>query len=224
MKLRFLFVLSLLFVAMLPGVAFGNAVYNVSIDTSPLIGNAAGPFMLDFQFLDGSGLDDGNNTVTLSGFAFGSGSPTGSASTFGGVAGDLLTSLTLTDTSFFNEFTQGFTPGNALAFVVDLTTNVDLGGVPDEFTLAILDSSGFQIPTLGPFDTVLLADITSGNPSLFSYGSDTSRNAVASGEPIALAAPSVSQVPEPSLGWLVAGGFFALLICARFRSIGSKRA
>jgi hypothetical protein len=53
-------------------------IYDVSIDTSPLVGNAAAPFSLDFQFIDGSGIDDGNNIVSLGNFDFGAGGGTGS--------------------------------------------------------------------------------------------------------------------------------------------------
>jgi hypothetical protein len=215
------FSLALIAAAMLP-LASANVLYNVSIDTAPLISNAAGPFSLDFQFNDGSGSDDGNNTVTLSNFSFGSGAPTGSPSISGTVVGDLMSSLSLTDGTFFNDFTQSFLPGSTLDFNVDMTTNVDLGGVPDLFTLAILDNMGVPIPTLGPFDTVLYAEISSSTPSLLGFASDTSRNAFASGMPIALDAPVIT--PEPSHGWLLAGGFLAVALWFRSRRSASIRA
>ncbi len=46
--------------------------YTVTLDASPLIGNANGPFLLEFQLSDGSGTNDGNNIATLSHFNFGS--------------------------------------------------------------------------------------------------------------------------------------------------------
>ncbi len=73
MKPPTLLLLILVSFAMLPRAARADAIYNVSLDTSSLIGNAAGPFSLDFQFNDGSGTNDGNNTVTLTNFAFGGG-------------------------------------------------------------------------------------------------------------------------------------------------------
>ncbi len=191
--------------------ASAGTLYNVSIDTSSLIGNAAGPFQLDFQFIDGSGTDDGNNTVTLGSFNFGGGSYDLSATTTGGVSGDPSTSIVLVDSSFFNEYTIGFTPGSTLAFSVDLTGNVDPGGVPDEFSFGILDSSGFEIPALGPGDSLLLADISSASPVLQGYGSDVTRNA-AGGAPIDLSAPAITpaaSTPEPATLWLLAG---ALLV------------
>lgn len=207
MKPRIFLLLLLASFVLLPCTAQADVIYNVSLDTSPLIGNAAGPFSLDFQFTDGSGTNDGNNTVTLSNFDFGAGGGTGSPATSGSVSGDLTSGITLIDSQFFNEFTQTFTPGAALDFTVDLTTNVDAGGVPDEFTFAILDNTGAEIPTLGLFDTLLLADIDSNSPMLFPSGSDTSRGTAATGEAIALDTPIVtSPVPEPSALWVPACG------------------
>src|SRR3984957_4720391 len=51
--------------------AFGNT---ISIDTASLEGNPNAPFTLDFQFIDGSGTGDANNTVTLTDFDLAGGS------------------------------------------------------------------------------------------------------------------------------------------------------
>jgi hypothetical protein len=223
MKLRIYLLLMLAGVATLPSRARAGALYNVSIDTSSLIGNAAGPFSLDFQLTDGSGTNDGNNTVTLSNIVFGTGSPSGTASTSGDVSGDLASGLTLIDSDFLNEFTQTFTPGGVLSFAVNLTGNVDAGGVPDEFTLGILDNTNSEIPTLGLFDTVLLAYIDSSQPTLFSYGSDPSRGTAATGETLSLSAPVITSpttaTAEPSALWLSAGAL-ALLALRRRSRIG----
>ena len=55
--------------------------YIVTLNTSPLVGHTAGPFAMNFQLNDGSGLGDANNTALLSGFVFGGGGGAGSAST-----------------------------------------------------------------------------------------------------------------------------------------------
>ena len=155
----------------------GVVAFNVSMNTAPLVGDPAAPFSLEYQFNDGSGTNDGNNSVTLDNFNFGSGGgPVGAPSTTGGVTGDLGTTITLNDTSFFNQFIQQFNPGNALSFRVSLSTNVDPGGAPDEFTFAILDSGSTEIPTLGFFDVFVDISIDSSNPVPVSFGSDTSRN------------------------------------------------
>ena len=224
MKPRIFQLLLLASFAMFSRTAQADVVYNVSLDTSPLIANAAGPFSLDFQFTDGSGTNDGNNTVTLSNFDFGAGGGTGLATTTGSVSGDLTSAVTLTDSQFFNEFTQTFTPGATLGFTVGLTTNVDAGGVPDEFTFAILDNTGAEIPTLGLFDTLLLADIDSSSPELHGFASDTSRGTAATGDPLALDAPVVtSAAPEPSALWLPACGLIAVALRRRLRTRATAR-
>src|SRR6185312_13251794 len=99
----------------------------VTLNTAPLIGDTAGPFSLVFQLTDGSGIGDGNNTVTISNFQFGSGGPSGSPTTFGGVSGDVGSTVTLVDSSFLNYLIQPFTPGTTLEFTVTTTNNVDSG-------------------------------------------------------------------------------------------------
>src|SRR2546427_13289286 len=85
--------------------------YDISMNTSPLIGHAAAPFSLAFQFTDGSGAGDANNSIVLSNFLFGiGGSAVGSPTLFGDATGSLASGITLTDSSFFNAFTQQFTP------------------------------------------------------------------------------------------------------------------
>lgn len=189
-----------------------------TIVTSPLVGDPAGPFSLDFQLNDGSGTNDGNNTAVLSGFTFGSGGgAVGSASLVGGASGDLGSSVMITDGSFLNEFTQGFTPGAQLRFQLSLSTNVDDGGTPDQFTLAILDSGGAQLPTLSFFDVFVEIDLDSNDPAIQTFGSDTSRNSLAGGAPINLAEPTftaVSSTPEPAT-ILLAGCVLLIVILRR---------
>jgi len=180
-------------------------VYTVQLDTSALVGKGA--FSLDYQFIDGSGspTDLNNNTVTAGGFNFGAGSPSGTAILFGGATGDLTGGVTLQDTQFFNEFTQGFNPGNLLSFNLQVTTNPDPGGVPDELSFAILDSTGAEVATTGPASEFFSVTIDSANPTVLFYGS-------APGAAFDIPAPSVtvaSAVPEPgemglTLAWLLA--------------------
>ena len=183
-------------------------VYAVTLNTSPLVGN--GSFMLDLQFLDGSGLpiDLNNNVVTLTGFTFGAGGGAlGAGTATGGASGSLTAGVTLKDTAFFNEYIENFTPGPLLSFTLDTTNNLDPGGTPDLFTLAILDSSGNELPTTGPASEFLDVALTGGAAAkVTTYGS-------APGSTFSLGAPVVvnqnpSPVPEPStLTLLLAGGF-----------------
>ena len=190
MKLRLLSMLPLLAAVMLPGSAVGAAIYDISVDTSSLMGSPLGPFTMAFQLTDGSGTGDGNNTVTIDNFDFGSGGPTGSPTLSVGASGDTATSVVLTDTEFFNEFNQGFTPGNLLSFYVALTLNPDSIDVPDEFSFAILDGSLAGAP-------LLIADIDPKNFALIGFGSDTP----------SIPEPTITPIPEPSTVWLASGAF-----------------
>ncbi len=201
--------------------ASASIIFDVSLDTSPLIGDPAAPFALEFQFNDGSGLGDGNNMLVLDNFSFGAGGAAVDApSSGGGVSGSVGTSVSFLDNEFFNQFIQPFTPGDLLSFRVSLSTNVDAGGTPDEFSFAILDRSFTEIPTLGGFDSLLVLDVDSGNPVPQVFASDTSRF-TAGGGPIALSAPVIradNAVPEPSNIGACLAGLGLLMLAKRKRA------
>jgi hypothetical protein len=207
-------------IALVWSTCLGSAatVYDVRVSTAPLIGHTAGPFSLELQFNDGEGLGDANNTAVLSNVSFELGQPTGLPSVVGGVTGDLGSSVTMTDSSFFNQFIQSFNPGGTLSFRLSLSTNTDAGGVPDEFSLAILDSSGVEIPTLGPANALLIIDINSPVPAISTFPTDATQIPNAGGQPIDMAAPSVSSAaPEPASWGLLATGLTAIMMAARSR-------
>jgi hypothetical protein len=178
--------------------------YTITTDTSALIGNPSGPFSLDFQFIDGEGVGDGNNTATLSNFNFSG----------GGWNGLDPGTISLTDTSFFSEFFQEFTPGLKLSFSLNLTTLADAGGTPDSFSFAILDSSFFEIPTKGLGNALLNIDITSPNLDIAAFGSDPTATS------IDIPAPGIelqsTAVPESlSTFRALAGSLFILWIAPK---------
>lgn len=170
---------------------------DVTLDTSDLINNPAGPFYVEFQLNDGSGTNDGNNTATITNFLFGSGGPGLTLSTTGGASGSMDSAVTITDNSFFNQFYQVFDPGQTLSFIVSLTNEVDPGPQPDEFTFAILDCSKTEIPTTSPANALLSIDITA-TPVVQTYrGSPSGVLGCNSATGIPLPAPTVSSAPEP---------------------------
>ena len=133
--------------------------FHVDVNTAGLAGNPGAPFALDFQLIDGGGA--AANTVTLSGFTFGGGNPTGSALLTGGASGSLLSSVTLTDSAFFNEFYQTFDAGSTFGFDIFTTLNEE-AGIPDGFSFSILDKDLVNIPTSGLGDSLVFFSITEG--------------------------------------------------------------
>jgi len=190
-------------------------IYDVTLDTDPLIGHPAGPFYIEFAFTDGSGVGDANNTVTIGDFNFGGGSSLGGPIVFGGASGSIETGVSMTDTSFISVFSEQFAPGLQLSFSLDLTDNDDAGGTPDRFSFFVLDSSGVPIPTLAPAgDYFLGADLTSNGPVFDVYGSDPSRP-LSVGGPVSIDAPIITSSPEPATGLLLGVG---LMVAGLVRS------
>jgi hypothetical protein len=176
--------------------ALADTAFHVSLNTSQLsVLHPGSSFALDFQLNDGSGTLDGNNTATLTNFSFGGGSASGSPDLFGGASGSLSASVALIDSSFLNEFMQGFTPGTILSFDVGLTTNLDAGPIPDKFIFAITEPV-----VLSFFDVFVELDIDSANPIV--QVSSVEGNGV-------ILTPVVQSVPEPMtlslLLWGLAG-------------------
>jgi hypothetical protein len=123
--------------------------------------------------------------------------------------------VTLKGNGFLNDFTQSFQPGNVLSFTLNLTSNLEPHGFPDEFTFAILDSSGAELPTKS-FANVFLSDAIGSPFGLQAFASDPNQAPHAGGAPLNIPAPTVQTagaVPEPSsLLLLIAGltGFLGL--------------
>jgi hypothetical protein len=208
MKNLFRFIILAAMASLAASTAGAAAIFDVNVNTTALVG--AGTFSIDFQFIDGSGspIDLNNNTVSVTNFNFGTGGALGAPFLFNGAAGSLAAGVTLNDTQFFNEFTQDFNAGNFLSFRIQLTTNADPGGTPDEFSFAILDSSGFEIPTTGPASEFVGIAIDSDRPVPLAYGT-------APGAAFTVPQPSVvgisAAVPEPGSAGTAAGAALLLL-------------
>lgn len=187
--------------------------YIVSLDTTVLVG--AGSFGVAFQFADGSGTGDGNNAVVLSDFQFGGGVPLGVQSIYTGVgeSGSLSTTVTMIDNEpgGFGYFAEQFTPGTTLSFLLESTTNVDVGGVFDLFTFGITDSFFDPIPTTAPDGTDLLSLTLDDpvNPTVATYSTDPNLTYIALGPPLVS-----SAVPEPAT-WLPIGLILGGAWCRR---------
>jgi hypothetical protein len=182
---------------LLGGVAHASSTrtYNVTVNTSPLVGHPAAPFSIFFGFIDGTGLGNANNTATVAGFDFGGGSTLGAPVLLGGASGDLVNGVTITDSSFLNLFSETFTPGSTLRFTMSITS-ADNGDIPDRLTFFILDNFGNAIPTQSPTADFLAGiDLVSSGAAPESFGADTTRSP-SSGNPIAIAAPVIASTDK----------------------------
>ena len=193
------------FAAAQPGVHAAD--YDVLVNTSSLVGNAAGPFSLDFQLNDGSGLGNNNNRVSIGNFSLANGSLSGAATLVGGASGSLLEGgFVISDSSAFNSYTHAFTPGATLSFRISLTTTAEPGSTSDTFSFGLLDKTQANIPTTGPGDSLLSIELSNASPS----------PVIASSTSIPIAVTAVS-VPEPSQVGLTLLGLIAGGACLRRR-------
>lgn len=135
----------------------------ITLDTSPLSGTQT----LVFGFTN---FDASSNTVLLSDFTFGGGTPMAATAdcTFGGTfsgagcSGDLTAGVTLEDldpTAAY--FTQQFQPGASLSFVLN-ATNTFTGPVPDQFSMFVCDASLATCYSDDPSGALLLLDLVGG--------------------------------------------------------------
>lgn len=121
--------------------------FTVSLDTTGLPALSA-DYSVYLSLTDGGGM--AANQIDVTSFAFGGGSPTGAPINTGGSAGDLGGTVTLSDSTFLNEFSQTFSLGSELVFDVDLAdVNVDSPS-PDALLFCLLDDTGMPIPTTDP--------------------------------------------------------------------------
>lgn len=133
--------------------------FDITITTVPIQGQTG---FAVFDFIQGAPVL--NNTVTVSGFT--SNAMLGAFTTTGAVSGTLVPGpMTLSNSAFLSEFSQGLTYGSTMSFVLTLTTNSSMGGIPDEFSFFLENSKGTPFSTSDPTgaDSAFVIDIT-GNP------------------------------------------------------------
>lgn len=200
-----------------------DTIFEVTLETAPLVGHPDTPFSLLLVLTDGEGTGNSNNVLTFDNFTLGGGSPLGSAVLFGGASGSLSSSIAIVDTSFLSLFNEQFAPGLMLRFLLSISLNDNPGGTPDRLTLSILDSAGVPVPTLAPNgDFFLGIDLNSTGPTFDLYGSDPARS-LSNGGPVEMTAPTISAsnpVPEPSTAFICGGMLFVI---AGFRGFSAIR-
>jgi hypothetical protein len=105
--------------------------------------------------------------------------------------------------------------GPRLTFDVELSTFVEPGPQPDQFSFAILDCDLIEVPTLGPADALVIADITA-HPVARAFASDLSRTSGCGGGPISVPVLQPS-IPEPMTLALIVVAIIALRVVSGSR-------
>jgi hypothetical protein len=189
-----------------------NLDYTVTLNTASLIGNVNGPFSLDVVLGSGSQFPDSDNTVTLSSFTFTGGMAGAVTYSDGGETGSMSSTVTLTNSAEDNELAQAFSGTvTKIQFHVDETSNTN-NPFPDQFDVAILDSSLNNIPTTDPSggNTLVLSNINTAQ----TVASVQTYSSTATGE-----APGVTaSVPEPGSAGSLLLGLAGLGLCARWKA------
>jgi hypothetical protein len=178
---------------------------NVTIDSTALDGVTA---VLAFDFIDGGPPD---NTVTLS--ALTSNGTQDSTLTTGNVTGTGPWTFSDSGGSFFNELLVTFNPmGTSLSFSFTTTDNAPSPGVPDAFSMFVLDSTA-TLPLITTDDptgasALFLFDLGQGSEGLTVYNADQAGFSVSASSP--------TPAPEPGTLFLLLAGAMALFARGRF--------
>ena len=195
--------------------------FTVMLDTSPLSGVQTLGFAL-------TNFDSTSNTVFVTDFGFGGGAVvTGSddctlGGTFSGAgcSGDLGAGVTLQDidpTAAF--FTQQFTPGTSLSFLLT-TTNGFLGGVPDQFAMYVCDGTLTTCYSDDATGAMLLVDLSGGSLSTSSFVTFGAGLQGLEGPVVREAIQQVPDVPESGTLLLLGIGLTAVAAMRRARKSG----
>jgi hypothetical protein len=203
-RLQIIALAALLFTCGAPISSATGISLNVSINTSGLPTTPGSEIV--FILTDGSGLGDANNTATLTNFALGTGSVgTVDPSNSGGISGDMSSTVSLTDSSLLNWFGETFSAGSSLSFLLNLTTIVDAGGTPDQFSIEILDPSGNFLSPSDPLTGNLLAiNLDSASPSTSTQSSL-----------VTVSSPGPVNAPEPATIFLLTAGLAAIALSTK---------
>ena len=183
--------------------------YTVSVNTSPINGTSG---FLDFDFAPG--FDSQGAFVTITGF-----SPTaflvGAPQVNGDVVGSLATSLTINNTTAFNDYFQGFDYGNTISFQLSfggpaLVAPNGTSASGSTFVFGMFDNTGSNpFLTTDPNGNTFTVDVNlDGTTSVTTFPSNAQGGAPAA---------TVTATPEPSPFLLVALGLAIGAAVGRFR-------
>jgi hypothetical protein len=169
----------------------GSVSYNVTVDTSSLNGQSG---YLDVQFNPG-GVGAASATATVSAFASDGALQPGAQlnGVSGSVSGMLPGVLTLTNSTAFNDYFEGFSHGNTISFGLTLDGPAvgGAGPVGSSFAFSLYDSTGtMPLLTTDPNGSVLTVNVNAdGSTSVKTFPQSPTNNT-----PVT----TVSGVPEPA--------------------------
>lgn len=182
--------LTLLLVAV--GLHASPITYSIVVNTTSISGQSGN---IDFQFNPGGGFTDPAD-VFVSAFSS-DGTLVGPPSVIGSVSGTLPSPLTILNTSALNDYTEGFTFGNTLSFLVKFdgaAVNSPSGTATSGSTFA------FSLYNADFTAALLTTDVVSGvlaQGDIDTTGKVTTTNFGTAGT------TSISVVPEPALSGLI---------------------
>lgn len=196
----------------------GASSFQVTLDTSALSGVQTFGFGL-------TNFDSAANTVSLSTFDFAGGSAVaasqdctlGGAFSGTGCSGDLVAGVALEDVdpaaAFFS---QQFTPGSSLSFLLNVSNNFSGGGIPDQLAMYVCDGAFTACYSDDGSGALLLLDLSGGalSPASFATFTASLQGLTA---PIVTAVPDRTPptVPEPGTMALLATGIASLIVRRR---------
>jgi len=175
---------------------------SATFDTSSIANTDA---LIAFDFIPGD--SSVLNSVSVFNFLTDGTINAGTAILTGDVTGDLTSSASLENTSFFNEIMQPLSLGNSITFNVTLSQEFS-GSIPDALSVFLLDGSYMPLfHTTDPTgaDSLFLFSIdgtATGNLNIYAADSTISN-------PVTWSAELVT-VPIPATVWLFLPGLFSL--------------
>jgi len=186
------------------GPLMATTVFQVVVDTSAIAGTNG---LIDFQLNPFAVA--GGGTAEILGFSSTGGVLGGPLAPIGDVSGALPGTVTIANTTVFNDYTEQFTFGSDFSFFLRLD-----GTLANNTFFLGLYTPGFGAPLLTSGDFIGIVDIDANGivQTPVTFLTDTG------GPPVATFTPFAGEIPEPSTLPLCAGAIAMLCVLPKVRS------